>query len=144
MSQVCVLSSSLSQYTFSETKDHIFCDALLLPQGNDQNYHLYYACIMINRPYLSIVSSSNPYAKKQEGTNRFILPSHQSNQKKDYVLLYVGYLCRLQRREVVSIESYANIRQTNLLHFLSHQILRILLVHNGIVSDGQVYRILRS
>lgn len=77
------------QYSFLETTDRIVFDTLLLPQGNDQNYHLYYACILPSHLSLHIASSSNSKAKKQEGTNRFVLPN-QKARAIDCVLLYVG------------------------------------------------------
>lgn len=79
----------LLQYSSLETTDRIVFDTLLLPEGNDQNYHLYYACILTSHLPLHIVSSSNSKAKKQEGTNRFVL-SNQKARAIDYVLLYVG------------------------------------------------------
>ena len=79
----------LLQYSSLETTNRIVFDTLLLPEGNDQNYHLYYACILTSHLPLHIVSSSNSKAKKQEGTNRFVL-SNQKARAIDYVLLYVG------------------------------------------------------
>lgn len=76
------------KYSFLETTDRIVFDTLLLPQGNDQNYHLYYACIFTSHLSLQIASSSNSKAKKQEGTNRFVLPIKKP-QTIDFVLLYV-------------------------------------------------------
>lgn len=78
--------------SFLETADRIVFDTLLMPQGNDQNYHLYYACIFPSHSSLRIVSSSNSKAKKQEGANRFVL-LNQKNRIIDYVLLYVGLKC---------------------------------------------------
>lgn len=67
-------------------------DFFLLPQGRDQNYHLYYACFVTDKKQPRIVSSGNPQASKQEGNNRFVLPQqrHVSNQQEiDYIILYV-------------------------------------------------------
>lgn len=70
-------------------------DTLLLPQGRDMNYGLYYACFVSGNTRPSIVSSMNPQAVKQEGSNFYTLSLRHSRKQSsnvDYVVLCVSVL----------------------------------------------------
>lgn len=70
-------------------------DTLLLPQGRDMNYELYYACFVSGNTRPSIVSSMNPQAVKQEGSSFYTLSLRHSRKQLsnvDYVVLCVSVL----------------------------------------------------
>lgn len=67
-------------------------DFFLLPQGRDQNYGLFFACLVSDKRQPLVVSSSNPLAVKQEGNSRYVVSEQHraaSQQGVDYVILYV-------------------------------------------------------
>lgn len=71
-------------------------DTLLLPQGRDMNYGLYYACFVSGNTRPSIVSSMNPQAVKRDGSSFYTLSLRHSPKKfssVDKMVLYVRILC---------------------------------------------------
>ena len=76
-----------------EVEGMLVFDTLLLPQGRDMNYGLYYASIISNTTRHVIVSSMNSQAVKEQGIDHYsIQHSPESNSTIDHVLLYVRTL----------------------------------------------------
>ena len=103
-------------------------DTLLLPQGRDMNYGLYYACFVSDCYHPPIVSSMNTQSIKKKSSN-FSISIRQSVKQPsimDYVILYVFILLLLHCRVVGLIVNYVYIHLASII--LSLLLLLIMLV----------------